>query len=301
MRKSWLVGGGVLALAAAALFLLPSVSLAQRRFFGGGGGYPGYGWGGYGYGYGRGYPGYYGYGWGSPYNSGYYGYNRGWYSPNVYNYGPSYSFDSGSYPLPAGPTYYGGEYATDQGTLPQQGSMPADMSTQDPNAAHILVRVPGNAKVFFENQPTNQQGSVRAFVSPPLDPNKDYTYDVKAQWTTPDGKQQEATRHIQVHAGRSVQVNFMQPQGRQPAYGAESGTESEDLLPPADRNLHERRGETGQPGAAPAPLPQNEQPRTTTPAPSNRDQNQPAPKTNQNQPGTNPPAGSNQNRNPSNP
>lgn len=298
MRRSWLVGGGALALAATALFLLPSVSLAQRRGgWGGGGGrgWGGYGYGGYndGYGYGRG-------GYGSPYG-GYYGYNRGWYSPNVYNYDytPSYSFDSGDYFPPAGgETYYGGGgVAMDQGNMPAQ-----NMSSQDPNKAHILLRVPSNAQVTFEGQATTSQGTVRAYASPPIDPNKDFTYHVKAQWTQ-DGRPVTQERQVRVHAGRQARVDFMQAQGRQPAYGAEPGMENEELIPPAER------------GIAPAPGTRNDLPRTDqnrtdqnrtdqNRTDQNRtDQNRSSsPTGNQNAPGTKttPPAGSSK-QNPSNP
>jgi uncharacterized protein (TIGR03000 family) len=291
MRRSWLVGGAVLTLAATALLLLPNVSLAQRRFgrdWGGGygsGGYDGYYGNGYGYdGFGR------GYGWGAPgYGGGYYGYNRGWYSPGVYNYdsGPSYGYDTGEYYPPQqgqpqqGQTYYGGDYAMDQGNMPAQ-----NMASLDQNKAHIVLRVPSNAQVTFDGQSTTSQGPLRAYVSPPIDPNKDYTYNVKAQWTQ-DGRQVTQDRQVRVRAGQIARVNFMQQQGGRPTYGAEPGTENEQLVPPADRTgIDQNRNDQNR----------NDQNRNDLNRSPN---NPPSPAGNQNTPKTTPPGSPNQN--PSNP
>jgi uncharacterized protein (TIGR03000 family) len=257
MRKSWLVGASVLTLAATALLLLPSVSLAQRRGGWGrggwGGGYDGwgrgYGYGGYndGFGYGRSY--------GSPYYGGY-GYNRGWYSPGVYNYdyAPSYGYDFGESVPPAGETYYGGgAYATDQSNMNQQ-----QMPQEAPNKALVVLRVPSNAQVFFEGQPTTSQGTVRAYLSPPIDPSKEYSYHVKAQWNQ-NGRPVTQERQIRVHAGRQARFDFMQ--AGQPSYGAGPGMENEEFapapregnLPPSDRDLRDRRGVTGDEGVIPGP------------------------------------------------
>jgi uncharacterized protein (TIGR03000 family) len=271
MRKSWLVGAGVLALAAAALLLLPSVSQAQRRWGGRWGG-------GYGYdGWGRGYGGYndgFGYG-----RGGYYGYNRGGYSPGFYSSGyaaPSYGYESGDYIPPAGETYYGGgAYATDQSN---QGNMnQQQMPQQDANKALIVVRVPSNAQVFFEGQPTTAQGPLRAFLSPAIDPNKDYTYDVKATWNQ-NGRPVTQERHVRVHAGQRARVDFMQG-GGQPSYGAGPGEGSapaprEEVIPgpgARTRDQTNTQDQTNQPAPAPAPNDRNRS--NTNPPKDNQNQN----------------------------
>jgi uncharacterized protein (TIGR03000 family) len=321
MRRSWLVGGGALTLAATALFLLPSVSLAQRRGgrgggwngddrgwsgndWGGRGWGDGYGWSvgidGVGFGYGRGgwgYPGYGGYGYGNGWYSPYGYANSGWYSPYVYDYdyGPNYGYDTGDYYYPSGQQgYYGGDYATNQGNMNQ------GMANQNPNAAHILLRVPGNAQVFFEGQPTTERGSVRAYVSPPLEPNKEYTYDVRAQWTQ-NGQQRNETRHVRVRAGARVQVDFMRPQGAQGAYGAGQAMPGEELGQPFDRNMQDQPGHLGQPDRGAGQNRLNQGTGTGNGPGAN---NPRSPTGNQNTPGADnvPPASTpNQNRNPSNP
>jgi uncharacterized protein (TIGR03000 family) len=204
-------------------------------------------YGGYGYGYspwyGYGnrwfYPRSYGYSrWYSPYYSGYYGDN--------YYYGGNYSY---------GPDYYGG----DQGYYTQQPYMSGQMYgtegqgqfQEDTNVAHITVRVPANADLEFEGQKTQQKGSMREFVSPPLTPGKDYTYDIKARWTE-NGRDMTKDQHVTVRAGSQAMVNFLgdrerrQPtaiEGRERQYGAEREGTSErrdQTGTPENRNLEKQ-------------------------------------------------------------
>ena len=55
------------------------------------------------------------------------------------------------------------------------------------NTATIQVSVPADAKVWFDDSPTEQTGSERSFESPPLTPGKTYSYMITAQWRGPDG------------------------------------------------------------------------------------------------------------------
>ena len=67
--------------------------------------------------------------------------------------------------------------------------------------ATVRVRLPrSDAKVFFEGQPTQQQGTDRLFQSPPLEKGKSYKYDVKVQWTEND-KPVEQTLTLDVQPG----------------------------------------------------------------------------------------------------
>src|SRR4051812_34185215 len=47
---------------------------------------------------------------------------------------------------------------------------PAIAATQADTIAHVTVRVPADANVWFENLPTTSTGPVREFNSPPLSP-----------------------------------------------------------------------------------------------------------------------------------
>jgi uncharacterized protein (TIGR03000 family) len=77
----------------------------------------------------------------------------------------------------------------------------------DPNSATMKVVVPANAEIWFEGSKTGQSGTTRTFVSPPLEPGRGFTYEVRARWTE-GGKEVERTRQLHVHAGENVQVDF---------------------------------------------------------------------------------------------
>lgn len=218
-----------------AALMLADTAQAQL-YFGGGGrggtsvgistpgfgvGYRSGGWGGSGWGvrigqpyyYGSGwnaYPGY-GYGYGSPY------YGGAWYTSypswgsSVYSY-PSYYSSSWSYPSS---TYYSSGSTWD----PSYAAGPLSSSYQalyqeprDQNQVLLRVHVPEpSAKVWIEDQLTQQQGTDRLFVSPPLNAGT-YHYTVRASWME-NGREVSREQKVKVEAGREAQVNFQQRAG----------------------------------------------------------------------------------------
>ena len=74
--------------------------------------------------------------------------------------------------------------------------------------AAITVAVPPGAQVWFDGVLTTDTAAVRQFTSPPLTPGVDYAYDVRAQWTDPGGVTVDQTRHLLIHAGDQVTVDF---------------------------------------------------------------------------------------------
>ena len=84
---------------------------------------------------------------------------------------------------------------------------------QPQNAAMINMRVPADAKVFFgDAEGSNaQSGTVRHFVSPPLDPGSNYQYQLRAQWME-NGQMVTRSRTVDVHANQTVNVDFTQNQ-----------------------------------------------------------------------------------------
>jgi uncharacterized protein (TIGR03000 family) len=224
-------------------------------------------------GFGYGNPYYGGYGWGNGWNNAGYGWgNSPWYYGNRNYYGwnnayryPAYSgnYGGGSYPSTESyspgtewsgteytgnaPSYYGedmnqgmqGQYAgaAGQGYAGQAyGTM---ASGQMDNRVLITMRVPPNAQVWFDNDKTAQTGVVRSYISPPLNPNGDFAYHVRVQWTE-NGRPVDRTRKVDVHAGDRLFVNFMQPSS-QGTGGAPAGQYG---------NTDQYRGT---PGAAPMP------------------------------------------------
>jgi uncharacterized protein (TIGR03000 family) len=87
----------------------------------------------------------------------------------------------------------------------------ADEPQQQPPAgrapAEITVVVPADAEIFFDGAPTTSRGTRRAFVSPPLEPGRDYHYDVLVRWKV-DGKAVEEMRRVAVRAGGKTEVAF---------------------------------------------------------------------------------------------
>ena len=95
------------------------------------------------------------------------------------------------------PTTYRSNYPPNESSLP----------------ATIELVVPADAQVWFNGQATAQTGSVRRFVTPPLNANGDYSYDVNVRWTR-DGEPVEETRTIPVVAGSFRRLNLLQSKER---------------------------------------------------------------------------------------
>jgi len=130
---------------------------------------------------------------------------------------PYYGYYYNDYP------YYGGDYSYSY-TYPDTGSgavydsrtttanyqslyPPTIASTQPDTQAHMTVRVPADARIWFEDHATASTGAVREFSSPPLPAGGRYTYNIRATWTE-NGHDVTQTRQIDVTAGARVDVEF---------------------------------------------------------------------------------------------
>ncbi len=71
----------------------------------------------------------------------------------------------------------------------------------------LLVQVPAGAEIWLDGVKTNQTGTDRRFESPALQPGSVYTYEVRARWTE-QGRNQEQSQIVLVHAGEQVRVQF---------------------------------------------------------------------------------------------
>jgi uncharacterized protein (TIGR03000 family) len=74
-------------------------------------------------------------------------------------------------------------------------------------AVLINLSVPANAEISFDGQETVQRGAFRQFVSPPLFPGNEYSYDIEVRWTE-NGTESSQSRRITVHAGDIVNLFF---------------------------------------------------------------------------------------------
>lgn len=123
--------------------------------------------------------------------------NPGFYSNSVYMH-PGYSSFS---------PFYGG-YGVNWSGLDAMGNLPgAGYTPRSNNAAHIRLRVPPDAEVWFDGNKTKQTGEVRNFYSPQLTPGKTYVYNLRVRWKK-DGQDKEATRKVRVQARESVPVDL---------------------------------------------------------------------------------------------
>jgi uncharacterized protein (TIGR03000 family) len=82
------------------------------------------------------------------------------------------------------------------------------------NQARLEVRAPANADLLIEGQATMQKGTLRHFVSPPIEPGRSFTYELTAKWME-NGRPVTRTKTVDVRAGQLVQVDLTQPAGEQ--------------------------------------------------------------------------------------
>ena len=208
-RRSY-AGLAVTALAVATLCFAVEPAWAQREWRGSNG--RAQTWNGWGYGYGNpsysgwygpqdyyssgwgNYPRYSGYSWGAPQYNGGWGNESAWTSPSYYGEGMGAEY--------SGAANNGMGYGQEAYGAMSPGAMD--------NRVLVTVRVPPNAQVWFDDQKTNQTGTFRTFISPPVNPNGNFVYHIRDRWTE-NGQPVEKTRRIEVAAGDRLVVNFFTP------------------------------------------------------------------------------------------
>ena len=154
-----------------------------------------------------------GYG-GSSYHSGY-GYNRG-YGGSLYVIPSIYLAPSGGYAAPtvyaspAASYYYGPSADLRSGYGPSADLRPgsAPVPATPTNLAYLDVRVPPDAQVWVDGDPTTQTGGERSFVSPPLEPGRIFMYEIRARWLD-NGEVVDLTKQVRIRAGDRVPVDFL--------------------------------------------------------------------------------------------
>jgi uncharacterized protein (TIGR03000 family) len=167
--------------------------------------------------------------------------------------------------------YYGSPSAGMGSGYGQQGYGTMSSGATD-NRVLVTVRVPANAEIWFDDDKTSQTGSLRSFISPPLNSDGNFVYHLRARWTE-NGQPVEKTRRLEVHAGDRLFVNLFNPRqgmGGTSAgqYGTEQGATGENrALEHRDQTLDNRNRSTQEENADRAlenrTAPSN---RTTTPS-----------------------------------
>ena len=134
-----------------------------------------------------------------PPGSGFSGYGTGFYVPRYYN--PLFPYSSAGFPYG-----YGSSYATPI-EIPEPPRVRPPGPSEPATAATLELHVPPGAEVWVMGEKTRLTGTARQFVSPPLEPGRSYTYDVKARWNE-GSRPVEQTRKVRVKAGKRVEVEF---------------------------------------------------------------------------------------------
>ena len=125
--------------------------------------------------------------------------------PGSNGYIPGYGYYPGDlpghYPWLDGPP-------TDHPAGPAPAAAPADAVLAA--AAVLRVHVAGDAEVSVSGHPTAQRGSVRVFVTPPLEPGHHFQYELQAHWSE-NGREVLRTRTVAVYPGDRLTVDFLEP------------------------------------------------------------------------------------------
>ena len=137
--------------------------------------------------------------------------SAGYYRPWNYPYDWS-SLPNNGYAFPARPLhplFHRGPITADP--LPNLDLVPDDMPVvTTPAPAHIIVQAPPDAELWFDGNLTKQTGTERNFVTPTLNPGKNYSYAVRVRWMQ-NGKAVEQFQMATVQAGGQARVQFPQP------------------------------------------------------------------------------------------
>jgi uncharacterized protein (TIGR03000 family) len=95
------------------------------------------------------------------------------------------------------------------GRLEQANAQREGAASSDNATATVTVIVPADATVYFNGDLTSLTGTERRFTTPALQKGKKFHYNVLARWTE-NGKTVERTRKVNVTAGTSVRVSFVE-------------------------------------------------------------------------------------------
>jgi uncharacterized protein (TIGR03000 family) len=130
-------------------------------------------------------------------------------------------------PPPAQVTRPPMKYTVTITVLPQTSKNPAEQA----NTATVMARVPENAMIWFNDEPTRQRGELREFDSPPLEIGKKYSYHARFVWFE-EGHWVSETKEVPIAAGEMSCVYLTKPAAMAAALAE---------LPAEDRRLAEEQ------------------------------------------------------------
>jgi uncharacterized protein (TIGR03000 family) len=106
----------------------------------------------------------------------------------------------------------GGRYSFYPGDSRYQRSQPEYSAANSGREIRLRVIVPDSqARVWVDDSPTQQRGTNRLFVSPPIEHDRACSYVVRASWMD-NGREVKQERTVAVHPGQLAMVNFTERQ-----------------------------------------------------------------------------------------
>jgi uncharacterized protein (TIGR03000 family) len=100
---------------------------------------------------------------------------------------------------------------------------PKKATQLDDNKAHLVVKLPDNAKLYVDDQLLKSGPSRRSFVTPDLQPGQAYYYVLRVEIER-DGKPVSQSKRVIVRAGQNIEASFVDmPQEATARAGTEVG------------------------------------------------------------------------------
>jgi uncharacterized protein (TIGR03000 family) len=115
----------------------------------------------------------------------------------------------------AKPTYGAAPQAGQPSYYTEDNPLTEDEKPDQKLPARIRVRLPANAEITINGKKTTSTGPVREYETPELDPERVYTYLVKAKWLE-DGITVEKSLRVRALSGNRVTINFVPPAQERP-------------------------------------------------------------------------------------
>jgi len=139
-------------------------------------------------------------------------YRYWWYPPAGSGYGAAATYIENNYYVapPQGVPSFGGVAGQELPPL-------ADTPAAEPAPAEVEVILPdAKALVWFNGKRMSATGEVRTFATPPLEPGRDFSYDVTAAWH--EGARLVTDRRtVAVSAGGTTLLDFTRPAPKPPS------------------------------------------------------------------------------------
>jgi uncharacterized protein (TIGR03000 family) len=108
------------------------------------------------------------------------------------------------------PSYYNQTMVTEIPASEMRESNYPPESAMRRSSVFLSVRVPANAELLFDGAKTTQRGNLRQFISPPINPDGLYVYEITAKWME-GGTERTQSRKVDVRAGQRLMVDLTQP------------------------------------------------------------------------------------------